>query len=147
MDLLETLEQSSGIHLFISGNTDRLTLYLGLLNESHSWEERAAYWDLLKEKYPKHGSWIQRAREEGMPRPVGLSQIAAGRFFLDYCQQLADIADGGAGKSGSVNREIERLEDEVQKRGEALAVMEGDLEFERIGQKGPMRALKNLMKR
>ena len=129
VDLLETLEESGGVHLFISGTIDRLTLYLGLLNESHSWEERAAYWDLLKEKYPKHGSWIQRAREEGIPRPVGLSQIAAGQFFLNYCQQLADTADVGTGKSGSVNREIERLEDEVHKRGEALAAMEGDLEF------------------
>ena len=128
MDLLETLEQSGGVHLFISGTADRLTLYLGLLNESHSWEGELPIGICLKKSIPNTGLGFSGLEKRGCLVQLD-SQIAAGQFFLSYCQQLADTADVGTGKSGSVNREIERLEDEVQKRGEALAAMEGDLEF------------------
>ena len=129
VDIWETLGQASLVRLFIPGKVDRLTLYLGVLDESQSWEERAAHWHLLREEYPKHWSWLRQVHEEGIINSAKLSESATGQIFLAYCEQLRSEIGIELGSSGSANREVQRLECEVKNGVETLKAMEKDLEF------------------
>ena len=129
VDMWGTLSQANLGHLFIPGKVDRLTLYLGILDESQSWEERAAHWHLLREEYPKHWSWLRQVHEERITNSTQLSESATGQFFLAYCEQLRSEIGIESRSSGGTNREIQRLEGEVKRGVEALKTMEKDLEF------------------
>ncbi len=129
VDIWETLGQANLVHLFIPGEVDRLTLYLGILNESQSWDERSAYWHLLREEYPKQWSWLRQVHEERITNSTKLFESATGQFFLAYCEQLRSEIGIETSSSGDANREVQRLEGEVKRGVEALKTMEKDLEF------------------
>ena len=129
VDIWEGLDQANLVHLFIPGKVDRLTLYLGILDESQTWDERAAHWHLLREEYPKHWSWLRQVHEEGITNSAKLSESAVRQLFLAYCEQLRREIGIESGYSGSANREVQRLEGEVKCGVEALKAMEKDLEF------------------
>ena len=125
----ETLSQANLVHLFIPGKVDRLTLYLSILDESLSWDERAAYWHFLREKYPKQWSWLRQVHEERIAHSISLFESTTGQFFLAYCEQLRSETGIETSSSGGANREVQRLEGEVKHGVEALKTMEKDLEF------------------
>lgn len=123
------LEAAVPVHLFVADPVDRLVIYLGIIDEEATWEQRAAFWRLLADRYAKHWQWIEdicRIRDEAL---VEFSTTAGGRLFVEYCNRLREAEPSLGLISSGDSRDLTQIEEQAERDAAAIRVLEGDLEF------------------
>jgi hypothetical protein len=129
VELWGALEAAKPVHLFVPDPLDRLVIYFGILDEQASWEQRAAFWRLLAERYAKHWQWIEdicRARDE---ISVEFSSTSGGRLFAEYSDRLRQSEPSLGLVESATRQDLTEIERQVERDAATIVSLEADLEF------------------
>lgn len=130
-ELWPELHLAEAVPLVISGPLDRLLLYRQLLSGRYPPPRRAALYQLLRSRYPRHAAWIESraAASDGASGLDAAGSLLLLEQFLTGLSSLEALPEELGSVDLELRAELSRLQEEQRGRETEISSLRGDLEF------------------
>ncbi len=128
-ELLEVLEATPPVVLFLGPSVDRLFIYAGILDENAPLAHRATFFRLLGERYGKHAAWIEEINQMHGGEHL-FSSSSGGRLFSEFYQRISSEITGFDIEGASpLQEELDEMRAAIVAHETTIKTLESDLEF------------------